>query len=26
VPSDASLEETRARCWPAETLPQYGYP
>ena len=26
VPSDASLEETRERCWPAETLPQYGYP
>jgi hypothetical protein len=26
VPSEASLEETRARCWPAETLPQYGYP
>jgi glutamine cyclotransferase len=26
VPSEASLEETRERCWPAETLPQYGYP
>ena len=23
---DASLEETRARCWPAKSLPQYGYP
>ena len=26
APSDASLEETRARCWPAKSLPQYGYP
>ena len=26
VPSDASLNETRARCWPAESMPQYGYP
>ena len=26
VPSERSLEETRARCWPPETLPQYGYP
>ena len=24
--SDESLEETRRKCWPAETLSQYGYP
>ena len=23
--SDASLSETRKKCWPAVTLPQYGY-
>jgi len=25
-PGTASLEEVRERCWPATTLPQYGYP